>query len=74
MNPQSRGTVTLKSSNPLDAPMIDPAFLTHPFDRRTLIEAIREAMVMWEAPVLKQRTVRAPAWPKSRSDQDIWVG
>ncbi|KAH8899851.1 alcohol oxidase [Thozetella sp. PMI_491] len=71
MNPQSRGTVTLASADARVAPLINPAFLSHPFDRRTLIEAVRDAMAMWEAPALKRRTIRAPSWPKSGSDEDI---
>lgn len=30
--PKSRGYLTLRSSDPLDSPVIDPAFLEHPRD------------------------------------------
>ena len=73
MNTQSTGTVTLQSANSLDDPIIDPAFLSHPFDKRVMIEAMRETMALWEAPVLQQRTLRKCGWPKSSSDEDIWV-
>ena len=36
---KSRGTVQLKSASALDAPLIDPAFLTDPRDMATLIKA-----------------------------------
>ena len=39
VRPKSRGTVQLKSASALDAPLIDPAFLTDPRDMATLIKA-----------------------------------
>ena len=74
MNPQSFGEVTLSSSNPSDAPKVDPKFISHPYDRRVIIEAIRETMEYFEAPVFKKNTVKMIGCPKSRSDEDIWVG
>ncbi|KAF7440035.1 hypothetical protein PC9H_000376 [Pleurotus ostreatus] len=50
--PLSRGSLTLKSSNPLDDPIIDPAYLAHEFDRFALREAVRSA----------QRFLASPAW------------
>ncbi|XP_069159610.1 glucose dehydrogenase [FAD, quinone] isoform X2 [Procambarus clarkii] len=37
MRPKSRGTVTLKSNDPNDLPLIDPNFLSHPDDLSTLV-------------------------------------
>lgn len=39
--PKSRGKVTLRSCDPLDAPVIDPRFLTHPDDVKLQIEGMR---------------------------------
>ncbi|KAF5392191.1 hypothetical protein D9757_001527 [Collybiopsis confluens] len=39
VSPASRGSVTINSTNPFDPPLIDPAYLTSPFD----IAAMREA-------------------------------
>ncbi|KAG9226719.1 hypothetical protein CCMSSC00406_0008419 [Pleurotus cornucopiae] len=50
--PLSRGSLILKSSNPLDDPTIDPAYLAHEFDRFALREAVRSA----------QRFLASPAW------------
>ncbi|KAF2707170.1 GMC oxidoreductase [Pleomassaria siparia CBS 279.74] len=71
MNPQSRGTVTLRSSNPSDTPLIDPKFLTHPFDRLVLIEGVREIMRILSAPVYASRTVQKLG-PQDDSDESIW--
>lgn len=73
MNPQSVGEVTLNSANPLDAPKVDPKLVSHPYDRRVLIEGIRQMMDLFEAPVFKKNTVKMVGCPKSRSDEDIWV-
>ncbi|ORY66063.1 glucose-methanol-choline oxidoreductase-like protein [Pseudomassariella vexata] len=69
MNPQSRGTVTLKSSDPAAAPIIDPKLLTHPFDRRTAIESMRELLRYLQAPVWKQKTVRNLGRPRDDSEK-----
>ncbi len=39
--PDSRGTVTLRSRDPYDAPLIDNNFLATERDRRRLVEAVR---------------------------------
>lgn len=41
LHPKSVGQLTLASADPLAAPLIDPAFLTHPDDIKTLIEGYR---------------------------------
>jgi choline dehydrogenase len=38
--PKSRGTVTLKSSNPTDRPVVDARFLSHPDDVKALLKGI----------------------------------
>jgi choline dehydrogenase-like flavoprotein len=44
MNPQGTGTVTLASANPEDAAIIDPKVLSHPFDKKVLVEALIDAI------------------------------
>ena len=41
LHPKSVGRVTLASANPLMAPLIDPAFLTHPDDIATLVKGVK---------------------------------
>lgn len=72
MNPQSRGTVTLCSSDPTKPPIIDPRFLTHPYDKRVIIEGVRKTMDLLAAPIYAARTLERLG-PKDDSDQAIWV-
>ena len=43
LRPQSRGHVRIRSANPLDAPAMQPYYLSHPEDRATAIAAVRYA-------------------------------
>ena len=52
LRPKSRGTVTLHSANPGDAPLIDPAFLSHPDDLALLMQGARITEAMLESPAL----------------------
>ncbi|KPI42009.1 Alcohol dehydrogenase [acceptor] [Cyphellophora attinorum] len=71
MLPQSRGTVTLQTANPLDKPLIDPKFLSHPFDQRVAIESMRKLLQFLEAPILQDKTIRKVGWPESSSDEGL---
>ncbi|KAI0482559.1 glucose-methanol-choline oxidoreductase-like protein [Xylariaceae sp. FL0804] len=72
MNPQSRGTVRLRSADPRDAPAIDPDFLAHPFDRRVAVESTREMLRYLRAPVWARKTRRTLGrWPEGDSDEEI---
>ena len=46
------GSVTLRSANPFDLPLIDPAYFTDPFDVYAMTQAIKAA----------SKFVAAPAW------------
>ncbi|XP_054162134.1 L-sorbose 1-dehydrogenase-like [Oppia nitens] len=52
--PRSSGYVQLKSSNPYDAPVINPKLLSHPKDMDELVEVIRYALYMAERSSLAQ--------------------
>jgi len=45
---ESRGKLTLRSRDPYDPPLIDPAYLTHPNDIARLIEAFKFTMKLGE--------------------------
>ena len=73
MNRQASGEVTLQSSDPSDAPRLDPKFLDHPFDRRTAIDSVREALDFLDMPGLAEQRERIGAGPIDRSDEEILV-
>jgi len=50
LRPKSRGRVGLRSSNPLDAPLIDPNFLSDEADMDTLLEGTKIIRKIVEAP------------------------
>ncbi|KAF8056598.1 aryl-alcohol oxidase precursor [Lyophyllum atratum] len=52
-SPVSRGTIKLKSSDPFDAPLIDPALLKEKSDRIVMREAIKHALKFTQAPIWK---------------------
>ena len=53
LRPKSIGSVTLKSTNPLDAPNIDPNFLDDPYDWKISIEGFRWGRKILDAPAFK---------------------
>jgi choline dehydrogenase-like flavoprotein len=71
-NPQSEGTVTLQSSDPMVPLLFDPNFFAHPYDRRVVIEATREVLEIANSPAFRKDTIRDLHVPASTSDDDIW--
>jgi len=72
MNPQSKGSVRLRSKDPLAAPLIDPNFLSHAFDRRVLIEGMKVMKRLLSAPVYAEKMLET-YMPADDSDEAIWV-
>jgi choline dehydrogenase-like flavoprotein len=72
MNPQSKGAVRLHSKDPSTAPLIDPSFLSHSFDRRVLIEGMRVTKRLLSASVYVEKTLKTYV-PADDSDEAIWV-
>lgn len=70
---QGTGEVKLRSANPEDPPLIDPKFLSHPYDRRVAIEAVRDALQFLDMPYLAKDQIRLATGPKGRSDEEILV-
>jgi len=52
MRPKSRGSLTLQSAKPTDAPRIDPAYYQHPEDLETMVRATQMGFDIMEAPAL----------------------
>lgn len=77
--PISRGTITLKSANPKDEPVIDPKFMSTCTDRFILRHAVREVLKVTETPPFSQHLVgelppadpKFPALTMKSSDEEI---
>ncbi|XP_062607233.1 glucose dehydrogenase [FAD, quinone]-like, partial [Saccostrea cucullata] len=44
LHPKSRGTIRLQSTDPFDPPLIDPNYLDHPDDMKTLLKGMEHIM------------------------------
>ncbi|KAF2277314.1 choline dehydrogenase [Westerdykella ornata] len=72
MNEQAEGSITLRSANPEDKPVIDLAYLRHPYDKRIMREAIRATWTkVFENPEIKKHVKNRLFGPKSLSDEGI---
>ncbi|TGT36630.1 GMC family oxidoreductase N-terminal domain-containing protein [Mesorhizobium sp. M8A.F.Ca.ET.165.01.1.1] len=72
LRPESRGQVTLASTDPMDDPLIDPDFLSNPNDLRHSIEGFKLAREILSQPSFS-RLYKAEHLPGKdvRSDQQI---
>jgi len=71
LRPKSRGSVTLRSSDPNDKPVVDPNFLAEPEDLRIAVEGVKISRYIFTQPSLQKyvSTIRFPnAEVKSQSD------
>ena len=71
LNGQSRGSVTLQSSDPKVPLLFDPNYFSHPYDRRAAVELTRELIKMIDHPAFQKDTVKTMLAPKSDSEEDI---
>lgn len=70
--PRSMGTVRLANDNPLTYPVIDPNYLSDPYDLRTLVKgvkAMRDVMAM--QPIAQHITGELGAWRDVQTDAEI---
>jgi choline dehydrogenase-like flavoprotein len=72
IRPTSRGTLTLKSANPADAPAISPNYLATPEDRRVAAESIRITRRIVAQPALqKYSPAEYLPGPQVRDDDEV---
>ncbi len=71
LRPKSRGSVRLQSADPLDAPLIDPAFLEHPDDLDVLVEGYKLTRRLMGAPAMSEFVTKDLFESRSQSDEDI---
>ncbi|XP_068217751.1 glucose dehydrogenase [FAD, quinone]-like [Palaemon carinicauda] len=55
LRPKSTGSVTLRSSNPDDLPLIDPKYLSHEDDVYTLLKGIKAAVILGNTTVFREK-------------------
>lgn len=67
--PKSRGRVSLRSADPMDMPVVNPAYLTHPYDLALQIEGLRAARRIAAAEPLKE-LISPEMSPGAASDSD----
>lgn len=62
LRPKARGSVTLRSSDPRDNPIVDPNFLGHPDDLKVSVEGVRISREIFDQPSLRKfiKKVRFP--------------
>lgn len=72
LRPAGSGTVRLRSADPLQSPMFDPNFLTHPDDVQAVISGIRQIRsIMGREPMASRVVEELMPGPQARSDEDI---
>ena len=70
---QSVGNMTLASSNPEDKPIVDPKYLDHPYDRRAMLEIIKEMMNFQQHSALGKYFKKYLVGPSSTDEEAIQV-
>jgi choline dehydrogenase len=76
LRPESKGTVTLASTNPFDAPAIDPRYLAEENDRRTLRDSVRIVREIVKQPALdlyRGAEFKPGDHVRTDSEIDAWI-
>jgi choline dehydrogenase len=71
LRPKSKGYVALRSANPTDAPLIQPNYLQHEDDAKTLIAGARKAFDILQDEAYTPYRLRQHFPEKLGSDEDI---
>ncbi len=71
LRPRSRGTVTLRNPDPLEAPAIDPNFLADPQDLEDMVAGFKLTRRLMDAPALASRRTRDLFTAGIQNDDEI---
>lgn len=76
LRPRARGTVSLRSADPRDNPVVDPNFLGHPDDLRISTEGVKISREIFSQPSLRKyiREIRFPdSNVRSQADYEAYA-
>ena len=73
LRPESRGTVSLRSANPLDPPVIRPNYLATRNDCDVLVAGMKIARRLADAPALRRYVAREHEPARAPMDDDEWL-
>ncbi|NJC28025.1 GMC family oxidoreductase [Neolewinella antarctica] len=73
LRPKSRGHLSIASIDPLAAPVIQPNFFSHEDDRRVMIDAVRKAAEVLEAPAFDAYRARLLSPELRTSESAAWA-
>jgi choline dehydrogenase-like flavoprotein len=71
LTPKSRGSVSLRSADPMDAPAIDPQFLSAPEDVEAMVKGFKLTRRLMDAPALRALRKEELFTKDVRTDDDI---
>jgi choline dehydrogenase-like flavoprotein len=71
LRPRSRGTVSLRTADPLEPPAIDPNLLGHPDDMEDMVAGFKLTRRLMDAPALASRRTRELFTAGVHSDDEI---
>ncbi|WP_420147248.1 GMC family oxidoreductase [Spirosoma sp.] len=72
LKPESRGNITLRSDNPLDAPVIQPNYFAEEADRYVLISGLRKAIDVSQADAFSPYSMGINMPLRYSSDEALW--
>lgn len=76
LRPESRGTVTLASSDPFEPPLIDPRYLAEENDRRTMrdsVRVVRDIVRQGALDLYRGEEFKPGAHVRTDSEIDSWI-
>jgi choline dehydrogenase len=72
LRPQSRGTIRIRSSDPLEPPGIHPNYLAHEQDRRTIVAGVKAARAIAASTSMRPYVLReVKPGPGATSDDEL---
>jgi choline dehydrogenase len=72
LRPQSRGTIRIRSSDPLEPPEIQPNYLAHEQDRRTIVAGVKAARAIAASSPMRPYVLReVKPGPGATSDSEL---